>query len=105
MNFIVGMLLLYMNEEEVFWVMVTLLEGMQIGGVYLEGLPLLHQAFYERILSEHKNSLFVIHKWKSVKDTNPSYLYAIFMSILFSLLDCLANNAKFEGDCQVIIGM
>jgi paired amphipathic helix protein Sin3a len=73
--------------------------------VYLEGLPLLHQALYERILSVRKNPLFAICIWKSVKYTNPLDLYAKFMSILFSLLDFSTNNVKFEGDCRVVIGM
>jgi hypothetical protein len=47
MNFIAAMPLLYMNEEEAFWVMVALLKCMQIRGVYLEGLPLLHQYFFQ----------------------------------------------------------
>jgi hypothetical protein len=45
MNFIAGMTLLHMNEEEAFWVMAALLKGtvnMPMRGLYLEGLPLLH---------------------------------------------------------------
>ncbi|KAH9300767.1 hypothetical protein KI387_012350, partial [Taxus chinensis] len=64
----------------------------------------LHQTLYERILSAKKNSLSAEHKWKSVKDTNPPDLYAKFMSILYSLLDGSADNAKFEDDCRAIIG-
>ena len=47
MNFIAYMFFIYMNEEESFWVMVALIKGMQILGVYLEDLPLLHQTLYE----------------------------------------------------------
>lgn len=51
MNFIAGMILLHMNEEEeAFWVMVALLKGavnMPMRGLYLEGLPLLHQYLFE----------------------------------------------------------
>lgn len=64
----------------------------------------LHQTLYERILSAKKNSLSAERKWKSVKDTNPPDLYGKFMSILFSLLDGSADNAKFEDDCRAIIG-
>lgn len=64
----------------------------------------LHQTLYERILSAKKNSLSAEHKWKSVKDTNPPDLYNKFMSILYSLLDGSADNAKFEDDCRAIIG-
>lgn len=55
MNFIAGTLLLYMNEEEAFWVMVALLKCKQMRGVYLEGLPLLHQYFFqfEMLVREH----------------------------------------------------
>ena len=46
-NLIAGMLLLYMNEEEAFWVMVALLKRMEIQGMYMEGLPLLHQYYFQ----------------------------------------------------------
>jgi hypothetical protein len=42
MNFIAGMIMLHMNEEESFWVMEALLKGtvnMTMPGLYLEGLP------------------------------------------------------------------
>eukprot|EP01018_Ginkgo_biloba_P002349 Gb_35988 [translate_table: standard] len=64
----------------------------------------LHQTLYERILSAKKNSLSAERKWKSLKDTNPPDLYAKFRSILYSLLDGSADNAKFEDDCRAIIG-
>ena len=47
MNLIAGMLLLYMNEEEAFWVMVELLKHMKIQGMYMKGLPLLHQYYFQ----------------------------------------------------------
>ena len=51
MNFIAGMILLHMNEEEeALWVMAALLKGVVIMSMrrsYLEGLPLLHQYLFE----------------------------------------------------------
>ncbi|KAJ0971557.1 hypothetical protein J5N97_019516 [Dioscorea zingiberensis] len=64
----------------------------------------LHQILYERIRSAKMNSSRVERKWKTMKDTNPSDLYAKFMSALYNLLDGSADNTKFEDDCRSIIG-
>ncbi|CAN6477714.1 unnamed protein product [Victoria cruziana] len=64
----------------------------------------LHQALYERILSAKKNSASAERKWRCSKDTNSPDQYAKFMSVLYSLLDGTADNAKFEDDCRAIIG-
>ncbi|CAN6448489.1 unnamed protein product [Victoria cruziana] len=64
----------------------------------------LHQTLYERILSAKMNAASPERKWKSAKDTNPLDQYARFMSVLYSLLDGTADNAKFEDDCRAIIG-
>ncbi|KAF3782414.1 Paired amphipathic helix protein Sin3-like 4 [Nymphaea thermarum] len=64
----------------------------------------LHQALYDRILSAKTNATSAERKWRSAKDTNPPDQYAKFMSVLYSLLDGTADNAKFEDDCRAIIG-
>ncbi|XP_031480166.1 paired amphipathic helix protein Sin3-like 4 isoform X2 [Nymphaea colorata] len=64
----------------------------------------LHQALYDRILSAKTNATSAERKWRSAKDTNPPDQYAKFMSVLYSLLDGSADNAKFEDDCRAIIG-
>ena len=58
MNFIASIPLLYMDEEEAFWVMAGLLKGgdkKRIRAVYLEDLPLLRQYLFqfEMLLKEH----------------------------------------------------
>ncbi|GAB2210878.1 hypothetical protein Droror1_Dr00016166 [Drosera rotundifolia] len=50
MGFIAGLLLLYMSEEDVFWLLVALLKGAvhaPMEGLYLAGLPLVQQYLFQ----------------------------------------------------------
>ncbi|KAI3794040.1 hypothetical protein L1987_36665 [Smallanthus sonchifolius] len=50
MGFIAGLLLLYMSEEDAFWLLVALLKGAvhaPMEGLYLEGLPLVQQYLFQ----------------------------------------------------------
>mmetsp|Transcript_29084 Transcript_29084/g.40160 ORF Transcript_29084/g.40160 Transcript_29084/m.40160 type:complete len:435 (+) Transcript_29084:32-1336(+) len=58
MGFMVAMLLLYMSEEDTFWMMVALVKGAQhppMEGLYLPGLPLVqkHLNHFNILLSEN----------------------------------------------------
>ncbi|KAA8530290.1 hypothetical protein F0562_004999 [Nyssa sinensis] len=64
----------------------------------------LHQILFERLLSAKLNSTSAEMKWRTAKDTSPPDLYARLMSALYNLLDGSIDNAKFEDDCQAIIG-
>ncbi|MBA0829378.1 hypothetical protein Goarm_013987, partial [Gossypium armourianum] len=64
----------------------------------------LHQILYERILSAKTNLAGGEIKWKHLKDTSSSDLYARFMSALYSLLNGSTDNTKFEDECRAIIG-
>lgn len=57
MGFLAGLLLLYMSEEDAFWLMVALLKGAvnaPMEGLYLVGLPLVQQYLFqfERLVKE-----------------------------------------------------
>ncbi|KAI8032314.1 Paired amphipathic helix protein Sin3-like 2 [Camellia lanceoleosa] len=62
------------------------------------------QILYERLLSAKLNSTAAKMKWRTAKVANPPDPYSRFMSALYNLLDGAADNAKFEDDCQAIIG-
>ena len=49
MGFIVGLFLMYMNEEESFWMLQSLMRSPKymMYGLYAPGFPLLHQYFYQ----------------------------------------------------------
>ena len=50
MGFIAGLLLLYMCEEDAFWMLVALLKGAvhpPLEGLYQAGLPLLQQCLHQ----------------------------------------------------------
>jgi len=50
MGFLAGVLLLYMTEEETFWVLAALLKGVvhePMEGLFEDGLPLIQQYFYQ----------------------------------------------------------
>ncbi|CAL5370003.1 unnamed protein product [Camellia sinensis] len=64
----------------------------------------LQQILYERLLSAKLNSTAAKMKWRTAKEANPPDPYSRFMSALYNLLDGAADNAKFEDDCQAIIG-
>ncbi|OMO57284.1 paired amphipathic helix protein Sin3-like 4-like protein [Corchorus capsularis] len=64
----------------------------------------LHQALYERIQSAKINSSSADKKWRASSDSNPTDLYARFLSALYNLLDGSSDNTKFEDDCRAIIG-
>lgn len=58
MGFLAGLLLLYMSEEDAFWLLVALLKGAvhaPMEGLYLAGLPLVQQYLFqfERLVREH----------------------------------------------------
>ncbi|KAK3018705.1 hypothetical protein RJ639_005046 [Escallonia herrerae] len=58
MGFLAGLLLLYMSEEDAFWLLVALLKGAvhaPMEGLYLVGLPLVQQYLFqfEHLVSEH----------------------------------------------------
>ncbi|KAJ6793583.1 EVI5-like protein [Iris pallida] len=58
MGFLVGLLLLYMSEEDAFWLLVALLKGAvhaPMEGLYLVGLPLVQQYLFqfEQLVKEH----------------------------------------------------
>ena len=49
MGFIVGLFLMYMSEEESFWMLERVMRSdkFMMHGVYAIGFPLLHQYFYQ----------------------------------------------------------
>jgi hypothetical protein len=47
MSYIVGVLLLYMNEEEAFWTMVAMLNKPAMRGIYSERAPLFGQYIFQ----------------------------------------------------------
>lgn len=58
MGFIAGLLLLYMSEEDAFWLLVALLKGAvhaPMEGLYLSGLPLVQQYLFQfdHLVKEH----------------------------------------------------
>ncbi|XP_020274885.1 EVI5-like protein [Asparagus officinalis] len=58
MGFLAGLLLLYMSEEDAFWLLVALLKGAvhaPMEGLYLVGLPLVQQYLFqfEQLVKEH----------------------------------------------------
>ncbi|KAI4306611.1 hypothetical protein L6164_029872 [Bauhinia variegata] len=58
MGFLAGLLLLYMSEEDAFWLLVALLKGAihaPMQGLYLAGLPLVQQYLFqfEQLVREH----------------------------------------------------
>lgn len=47
MGFICGLLLMYMDEEDAFLMLVTLLEDYRMAGLFQPGLPLLNKYFFQ----------------------------------------------------------
>lgn len=62
MGFLAGLLLLYMSEEDAFWLLVALLKGAvhaPMEGLYQAGLPLVQQYLFqfEKLVQEHMPKL------------------------------------------------
>ncbi|CAK7335161.1 unnamed protein product [Dovyalis caffra] len=62
MGFLAGLLLLYMSEEDAFWLLVALLKGAvhaPMEGLYQVGLPLVQQylSLFDRLVKEHMPKL------------------------------------------------
>ncbi|KAJ6926672.1 hypothetical protein NC651_010935 [Populus alba x Populus x berolinensis] len=62
MGFLAGLLLLYMSEEDAFWLLVALLKGAvhaPMEGLYQEGLPLVQQylCLFDLLMKEHMPKL------------------------------------------------
>jgi hypothetical protein len=101
MGFLAGLLLLYMSEEDAFWLLVALLKGAvhaPMEGLYLAGLPLVQQYLFqfERLVREFLPKL---GEHFSLEMINPSMskpvvhnCIFIFLSIPFSSsnLGCLS---------------
>ncbi|XP_028775290.1 paired amphipathic helix protein Sin3-like 2 [Neltuma alba] len=64
----------------------------------------LHHILYERILSAKTNSMNDEMKRRIAKDANSPDPYSRFMDALYNLLDGSVDHAKFEDECQEIIG-
>ena len=71
MNFIIGVLLMYMDEEDAFWTMLAILNKFDHKKYYLTGLPGLFEAFYilQRFIKEKMPKL---HKHMIENQIKPS---------------------------------
>lgn len=86
MGFLAGLLLLYMSEEDAFWLLVALLKGAvhaPMEGLYLAGLPLVQQYLFqfEQLVKEHMPKL---GKHFSEEMINPSMYASQWFITVFS---------------------
>ncbi|XP_038970642.1 EVI5-like protein isoform X1 [Phoenix dactylifera] len=86
MGFLAGLLLLYMSEEDAFWLLVALLKGAvhaPMEGLYLAGLPLVQQYLFqfEQLVKEHSPKL---GQHFSEEMINPSMYASQWFITLFS---------------------
>eukprot|EP01068_Selenidium_serpulae_P010421 Selendium_serpulae@DN5462_c0_g1_i1.p2 len=80
-DFLVGLLLLYMDEEDAFLMLVALLEKHEMAGLFRPGLPLLDLYFFQfqRLLEERNPRLFKHLEEESVGPT--MYASQWFMTV------------------------
>ncbi|XP_050228010.1 uncharacterized protein LOC126677439 [Mercurialis annua] len=86
MGFVAGLLLLYMSEEDAFWLLVALLKGAvhaPIEGLYQVGLPLVQQYLFQfdHLVSEHLPKLGEHYSQEMV---NPSMYASQWFITVFS---------------------
>ncbi|CAM6103036.1 unnamed protein product [Calypogeia fissa] len=86
MGFLAGLLLLYMSEEDAFWLLVALLKGavhVPMEGLYLAGLPLVQQYLFqfERLVREQLPRLGAHFEEEAI---NPSMYASQWFITVFS---------------------
>lgn len=94
MGFICGLLLMYMDEEDAFLMLVTLLEDYGMAGLFRPGLPLLNKYFFQlrRLISEHLPRLSRHLQEQGVEPT--MYASQWFMTV------CI-YKFPFESVCRI----
>mmetsp|Transcript_19197 Transcript_19197/g.60393 ORF Transcript_19197/g.60393 Transcript_19197/m.60393 type:complete len:329 (+) Transcript_19197:93-1079(+) len=60
MGFICGVLLMYMDEEDAFWMLISFLDNYKMAGLFMPNLPLLNKYFFQlqRLLEMHMPLLY-----------------------------------------------
>ncbi|XP_020083356.1 EVI5-like protein [Ananas comosus] len=105
MGFLAGLLLLYMSEEDAFWLVVALLKGAvhaPMEGLYLVGLPLVQQYLFqfEQLVNEYMPKL---GQHFSEEKINPSmyasqwFITVFSYSFLFPLVLRIWDVFLYEG--------
>ncbi|KEP60024.1 UNVERIFIED_CONTAM: TBC domain-containing protein [Hammondia hammondi] len=94
MGFLSGILLMYMDEEDAFYMLVCLLHKHNMQGLFTPGLPTLEKYFFQfqRLLQKHMPRLSVHLRNEGVE---PSMYLSSWMMTLFSY--------NFSFDCVVKI--
>ncbi|KAL8171571.1 hypothetical protein V2J09_023375 [Rumex salicifolius] len=86
MGFIVGLLLLYMSEEDAFWLLVALLKGVvhaPMEGLYVSGMPLVQQYLFQ-FENLVKEQLPKLGEHLSAEMINPSMYASQWFITVFS---------------------
>jgi hypothetical protein len=108
-GFIAAFLLTYMEEENVFWMLVAILRGdkFQLYGMYIDGMPkvLLNMATFDRLLAETNPKL--ANHFESLMVQSPMYTTDWFMTLFtstfpFDYVVRIWDVYLSEGDAKII---
>jgi hypothetical protein len=84
MSILTALLLMYMEEEDAFWTLATILKHPKYGmeQIFADGLPKLQECFYihERLLAKHMGKLYKQFKTKTI--VTSSYATRWYMQVM-----------------------
>jgi hypothetical protein len=95
MSYIVGCFLCYMEEEEAFWLIYSLMEGYNLKGLYMPGFPDIMKVYYKYMYFLKRNCEKIYNHFKKIIVLPNMYACRWFLTLFFD------NNTNSEISIRI----